>query len=156
MNSYFEAKQKHAYMCYKAHKPRLKVYAVVDCGDGKYAVLKKMKGKCKYALSGGTIEENETIKEAIYREILEELNMESEFVRIIGKIYDKSTWRYKGKEFEVDDDMTIVEVKCIKVLDNIQHGIDGEFATQDIVAYVSKEEMLLNVDEFTTYGLKFE
>ena len=142
-------------MCYKAGKPRYKVYAVVECGVDKYAVLNMTRGKYKYALAGGTIEDGESVIDAIQREVLEEMNMETEYVRTIGHIVDTSDWTYKGKSFTVDDDMTIVLVKCICVVEGKMHGIDGEFDTQDIVSYVTKDEMLSNVAEFVKYGVKF-
>ena len=143
-------------MCYKAKKPRCKVYAVVECGVDKYAVLNMTRGEYKYALAGGTIEDGESVIDAIQREVLEELHMECEYVGTIGHIVDTSKWTYKGKSFTVDDDMTIVVVKSIRVVDRELYGIKGEFDTQDIVSYVTKADMLANVAEFVKYGVKFE
>ena len=154
--SYVLDKQKHAYMCYKAGKPRYKVYAVVECGIDKYAVLNMTRGEYKFALAGGTIEDGETIAEAIQREVLEELNIECEYVKTIGHIVDTSDWTYKDESFTVDDDMTIVLVKSIRVVDREMYGIEGEFDTQDVVSYVTKLDMLANVAEFVKYGVKFD
>lgn len=154
MSSYFEQKSKHAYTCYKKGIPRKKVYAVVEKGD-KFVVLKSRAGDIyKFSLSGGGIEKGEDSITAIKREILEELNIEAEFVRRLGKIAEKSKWNYKGKEFWVDDDIEIVYTKFIKFGNNNQFGIDGEFATQDVVVEVTKEEMFANVYEFVKAGIK--
>lgn len=150
---YFKEKEKHAYECYKAGVARKKVYAVVEKGD-KFVVLRKKRSKYKYSLAGGGIEDGEDIITAVKREILEELNIEAEFVRTIGIIHDKSQWNYEGFDFWVDDDMTIVYTKFVKYGDYDKFGVDGEFNTQDGVEEITKEEMLNTVAQFTKYGLK--
>ena len=156
MSKYFEKKARHAYTCYKENKPRQKVYAVVEKED-KFVVLKGREGaKYKYNLSGGGVEKGEDIITAIKREVLEELNIECEFVKTLGVICDKSKWEYKGKSFWVDDRMEIVYVKFLKYAKNSSYGIKGEFESQDIIAEVTKQEMLDNVAEFAKYGVKLD
>ncbi len=54
--------------CKKKGKNRKKVYAAVE-KDGLFAVIKTVGYKYKYMLSGGSVEEGETNREAIIREI---------------------------------------------------------------------------------------
>lgn len=154
--SYYSEKCKHAYNCYKEGLPRKKVYAVVEKYD-KFVVLKNdVRSNYKYSIPGGGIEKNEDFQTAIKRECLEELNMNVEFIKTLGVIYDKSKWEYKGKDFLVDDEMTIVYVKFDSYGNNNSLGIDGEFNSQDIVREISKEEMIKNVAEFVKYGIKLD
>ncbi len=151
---YFSQKTKHAFDCYSAGVPRKKVYAVVEKGDS-FVVLKTRKGdKYKYALAGGTIEIGEDVQTAAKREILEELNIEAEFVKTLAVIRDKSQWTHEGFTFWVEDEMEIVYTKYVKDGSNTSYGIEGEFETQDIVCIVSKEDMLNGVAEFVHYGVK--
>ena len=154
MASYFSKKVKHAYKCFKKGKPRKKVYAAVEKGD-KFVVLKGREGASyKYNLAGGTIEKRESVEKAIKREILEELNIKSEFVKSLGVIKDKSKWNYKGEEFWVTDEMEIVLVKFVSYGKNKSFGISGEFTEEDKPVEITKEEMLNDVYEFTKGGLK--
>ena len=153
--SYFKEKCKHAYKCYKRGLPRRKVYAAVEKED-KFLVLKgRRDSRFKYCLPGGGIEKKEDVVTAIKRECLEELNAKVEFEKTLGKIHDKSKWEYKGKEFYVDDEMEIVHVKFVEYGDNFRFGIAGEFDSQDVIAEISKEEMIESVAEFVKYGIKF-
>ena len=151
--SYFSQKVLHAYNCYINGKPRQKVYGVIEKGN-KFVVLRG-KSENKYMLSGGGIEEGEDLKTAIEREALEELNMVVEFIKELGSFTCKSKWKYNGQEFWVDDHIQVVYTKFIKYGSNNFLGIEGEFESQDIVAEISKEEMLNNVYEFVEGGIKF-
>lgn len=51
-----------------------------------------------YAIPGGGIEEDETLKEAIYREIKEELGISKEFLDLIGLCKDSVKFLFKTKK----------------------------------------------------------
>lgn len=150
---YLEKKAKHAYKCYKKNVPRRKVYSVVE-KDGRYLVLwNKPESRFKYSLAGGSIEKRETLEVAIIRELQEEMNINVEFVKKLGSIMTKSKWNYKGKEFEVNDDISVVLTRFVSYSDRSQLGLEGEFEIQDIVVEISREEMIDNVYEFVEGGI---
>ena len=150
---FFQAKQKHAYMCYKKGVPREKVYAVVEKGD-KYLVIQTSRGDYKYMLAGGGVEKGEDMVTAIKRECLEELNVVVEYVRTLGTILDTSEWEYKGKKFTVQDKMDIVYTRYVSHVDGMSMGIEGEFDKEDSIVEIDRDEMLSHVAEFTKYGIK--
>lgn len=153
---YFSAKAKHAYECFKSGKSRKKVYCVVEHGDKFFVLKTNPDARYKYMLAGGSIEDGEDVVNAGLREVLEEMNLVVEFVKSLGHIATQSTWTYGDETFKVNDDMEILYTRFVEFGDNKQLGLDGEFDSQDIVAKVSKEDMLNNVAQFAKYGLKLK
>ena len=151
---YFTKKAKHAYQCFKKGVARQKVYAVVEKGD-KFVVLNvKRKENEEYCLAGGGIEKREDIVKAIKREVAEELNIKVEFVRHLGSFATQSKWKYKDKEFFVDDNINVVYTRFVKYTNDNKFGVKGEFSQEDSIAEIDKETMLNTVVEFTKYGIK--
>ena len=153
--SYYQQKAKYAYDLFLQGKPFKKVYAVVQKGD-KYVVLHN-KTKNSYQLSGGGVDKGEDNIKAIKREIVEELNMQINIIKSLGTIKYFKTWRYEGKEFDVDYEAEIFYTSFVSYENNTKFGIEGEFDDKKIdIVEISKETMLQKVAEFTKFGLKFE
>ena len=150
---YYNKKAKYAYELYLAGKPFKKVYAAVKKGD-KYVVLKNKTGKYEYAISGGGVDPGEDNITAIKREILEELNMNVEVARSLGVRHYQRTWRYEGREFDVDYEAEIFLTRFISYSNNSSFGLEGEFDKNVSIAEISKEEMLDTVYEFKVDGMK--
>ena len=154
--TYYEQKAKLAYELYQKGLPFQKVYAAVQKGD-KFFVLKIQDKKFKYSLSGGGIDEGEDVETAIKRELMEEMNAHVEFVKELDVIHYVHTWRYEGKEFDVDYDAHIVLVKFLSFAKKRKLGLDGEFDNKNVeIVEISKEEMLKNVAEFVDFGVKLD
>ncbi|MDE6583204.1 MAG: NUDIX domain-containing protein [Clostridia bacterium] len=154
--NYYEQKAKIAYELYLKGLPFKKVYATVQKGD-KFVVLKHEEGKYKYSLSGGGVDPGEDNVTAIKREILEELNINIKVVKSLGIAKYVRTWHYNGKHFDVDYEAEIFHTKFASYGENKNFGLEGEFTTKKIsIDEISKEEMLANVAEFVTFGIKFE
>lgn len=148
--NYYEKKAKKAYELYLSGKPFEKVYAVVE-KDERFLVLKNGD---KYSLAGGGIEEGEDVDCALKREILEEMNVNIEVIRSLGKINYNSKWNYEGKEFLVKYEAEIVYCKFISYGLNEKLGLEGEFEKDTEVEEISKELMLDKVAEFCKFGIK--
>lgn len=156
MVDYYQQKAKYAYELFLKGKPFKKVYAVVRKGD-KFVVLEHQKGKYKYSLSGGGVDKGEDNVTAIKREILEELNINIKIVKSLGTINYVATWKYEGKEFDVDYEAEIFLTEFVSYGVNKNFGIEGEFDTKEInISEISRNEMINNVAEFVAYGIKLD
>ena len=154
--TYYEQKAKLAYELYQKGLPFQKVYAAVQKGD-KFLVLKIPDKKFKYSLSGGGIDAGEDVETAIKRELMEEMNANVKFEKELGVIHYVHTWRYQGKEFDVNYDAHIVLVKFLSFAEKRKMGLDGEFDDKQVeIVEVSKDEMLKNVAEFASFGVKLD
>ena len=153
--SYYTNKAKLAYELHSKGLPFRKTYAVVE-KDGKFLVLTATKGKHKYMLAGGTIDNGEDVNTAVIREVMEELNVNVEVVKHLGTIKYQSNWNYEGNSFVMENVAEIMYTKFVGFSNNDKLGLDGEFDSDTQVALVSKEEMLNNVAEFVTFGVKLD
>ena len=153
---YYEQKAKIAYEKFQRGEPFKKVYAVVQKGD-KFVVLKHNKGRYEFSLSGGGVEDGESNVDAVKREVLEELNIKVEVKESLGFCRYVRTWRYQGKEFDVDHVAEIFLTEFVSFGENKKFGIEGEFDGKEMsIAEISREEMLEKVFEFKNGGIKFE
>lgn len=153
---YYTQKAKHMYELYLKGESCRKVYAAV-CKDNKYVVIKNAEcKKFKYQLAGGGVECGETNRDAIKREIVEELNINSKIVKSLGVISYISNWKYEDKEFTINNEVEVFLLEFVSYANNNQFGLDGEF-TENVkgVTLISEEEMCNNVYEFTSGGIKF-
>lgn len=153
---YNKQKAKLAYELYLKGLPFKKVYAVVQKGD-KFVVLKHETGKYKYSLSGGGVDAGEDNITAIKREIIEELNINIKIVKSLGIAKYVRTWHYNGQDFDVDYEAEIFHTEFVSYGKNKDFGLEGEFDAKKIsIDEISKDEMLANVAEFVSLGIKFE
>lgn len=156
---YYTQKAKRMYELYLKGEPCRKVYAAVRIGE-RYVVLKNAEGrKWKYQLAGGGVEDDETNEEAIVREIIQELNINSKIVKSLGVITYQSNWKYEDKEFSINNEAEVFLLEFVSYSNNNQFGLDGEFteiANVKGLAFISEEEMCANVYEFTSGGIKFK
>ena len=76
MGDYFYEKSKMYYEKYKANKLTKKVGSIVKDGDKYLTILRAGK---RPMFAGGSVDEGETTREAIVREVLEETNATNTF-----------------------------------------------------------------------------
>lgn len=157
-SEYVNKKAKRMYELYLNNLPCKKVYAAVLKGD-KFVVLKNEKSKnYKYEIAGGGVEDGETGEQAIKREILEELNMNVNVVKLLGTDSYKATWHYEDKQFDVNYKVEIYLTEFVSYANNNKFGLEGEFDGDNGITgimEVTKQEMLENVYEFKSGGIKF-
>ena len=152
--NYYDSKAKIAYEKFQKGLPFEKVYAAVQKGD-KFIVLKNNKGKYKYSLSGGGVDDGETAEQAIKRELMEELNIKVNINKNLGVCKYIRTWRYLDKEFDIDYVSHIFLTEFVSYGDYNKFGLDGEFDGKDMsIVEISKEEMIENVFEFKDGGIE--
>ncbi len=153
---YKEQKAKFAYELHLKGLPFKKVYGAVKKGD-KFVVLKRENGKYKYEIAGGSVELNEANETAIKREILEELNFNVKIVRSLGVIKYLRTWKFQDHEFDIEHQAEIFLTEFVSYGKEKGFGLDGEFNEKEFsIAEISKEEMLANVAEFVSFGIKLD
>lgn len=151
-NEYYLKKAKYAYELYCLKKPFRKVYAVIK-KDDRFVVLQNIKGRYKFSLAGGGIDEGEDEVTAIKRELIEELNMHVNIIKSLGKTTYFKTWNYNGKDFDVEYQAEIFLTEFIKYDDNKNFGLEGEFDDNFTISEISKQKMLSSVFEFVKGGI---
>lgn len=96
MGSYFYEKSKFYYEKYKAGKLTRKVGAIIKDGN-KYLTLIK-DGK-KAMFMGGSVDDGETTRQAVKREVKEECGAIVTNVKYLGKEYYSVDWEFEGITF---------------------------------------------------------
>ena len=97
---YFEEKSKLYYESYINNKSTRHVRGIIINDEGQVLLLyfKKRNG---YSIPGGTVEENESIKDTVLREVLEETGADIIPIKIVGKYYHTSkNFNYEGITFD--------------------------------------------------------
>ena len=111
MDSYYKQKALRAKELYDKGLPFVKVYAPVRDGD-KFIVLEKTtENGVEYQISGGGVDDGETLEDAIKRELMEELNVEVDVVKELG-VYDKlyKTWHLEDESFDIRYEIHVFEM----------------------------------------------
>ncbi len=152
---YYRQKAMHVKELLEKGLPFVKVYAPVRVGD-KFMVLQKATDKgIRYSLSGGGVDDGETLEEAIYRELLEELNVEVEVIKELG-VYDKlyKTWELDGEKFDIQYEIHVFDTKLKRKLEG-KFGLEGEFSDKNMkIVEIDKKTMVENVAEFKDFKIK--
>lgn len=139
---YFEDKSKMYYEDYLNHRCTQKVRGIIVNDMGQILLLfsKKHNG---FSIPGGTIEQNETIKDAVIREVFEETGAEILPVKPVGKYYHTARgFMYKGIKFDSArvEYFYFCKFKGFKA-DNL--GLNGEFDYGDVkIMFLDYEQVM--------------
>ncbi len=145
---------------YNKGLPFVKVYAPVRDGN-KFIVLEKHRnGKTTYDISGGGVEEGETLEEAIKRELMEELNIEVDVIKELG-VYDKfyHPWELDGEIYNIQYEIHVFDTKIKNEQNTDMHvvGLQGEFDNDTVkIARIDKKTLLSEVTEFKDFGINID
>ena len=124
MSDYFYQKSKYYYEMYKQNKLVRKVCAVVMNCNKILTLIKKDKAY----LIGGSVEKNETTKNAVVREVLEETGINVKIIKYLTKTYYSVKWQFEDKNF---DNKRVEFYYLCEPLDKAKatnvKGIAGEF-----------------------------
>ena len=123
---YFEEKSKLYYESYINNKSTRHVRGIIINDEGQVLLLyfKKRNG---YSIPGGTVEENESIKDTVIREVFEETGAEIIPIKIVGKYYHTSkNFNYEGVTFDSNRVEYFYFCK-FKGFKNNNLGLKGEF-----------------------------
>ena len=96
MSDYFYEKSKMYYEKYKAGKLTKKVGSIIKNGD-KYLIILRAGKRPMFA--GGSVDEGETTRQAIVREILEETGAKVTKLKYIAREYYSVDWEFEGITF---------------------------------------------------------
>ena len=139
---YFEEKSKMYYDSYLNNKSTRHVRGIIINDEGQVLLLyfNKRNG---YSIPGGTDEENESIKDTVLREVLEETGADIIPIKIVGKYYHTSkNFNYEGITF---DSNRVEYFYFCKFKGFKEHnlGIKGEFDAGDVqVKFLDYEEVM--------------
>ena len=148
MSDYFYEKSKFYYEKYKAGKLTKKVGAIIKDGD-KYLTLIK-DGK-KAMFSGGSVDDGETTRQAVIREVLEECGAKVTKLKYLHRDYYSVDWEFEGVTFPNKRVSYIylceVEKEDLKAL-----GLDGEFDNNMTLKWCTLKEL----EELNLYKVDLE
>ena len=129
---YFEDKSRLYYENYVNHRATKKVRGIILNEMGQILLLHSNKHN-GYSIPGGTIENEESIRDAVIREVFEETGAEIVPIKIVGKYYHTSkNFNYDGVTFDSDRVEYFYFCK-FKGFKNHNLGLKGEFDAGDIL-----------------------
>jgi len=143
---YFEDKSRLYYENYLNPKCTKKVRGIILNEMGQILLLHSNKHH-GFSIPGGTVEENESIKDTVIREVFEETGAEIIPIKIVGKYYHTSkNFNFEGHIF--DSERVEYFYFCrFKGFKQENHGLNGEFDAGDV------EIMFLDYEEAMTARL---
>ncbi len=128
---YFEDKSKLYYENYLNHKCTKKVRGIIINEDGQILLLHSNKHN-GYSIPGGTVEEEETIRDTAIREVFEETGADVIPIKIVGKYYHTTkNFNYDGNIFDSERVEYFYFCK-FKGFKQNNLGLSGEFDEDDI------------------------
>lgn len=137
MGSYFYEKSKMYYENYKAGKLTKKVGSVVKYGN-KYLTILRVGKKPMFA--GGSVDEGETTRDAIVREVLEETGEKVTKLKYLTKKYYSIDWEFEGITFP-NKRVEYTYLCEIEKVDCNAQGLKGEFDKDTTVKWCTAQEL---------------
>ena len=137
MSDYFYEKSKMYYEKYKAGKLTKKVGSIIKDGD-KYLTIVREGKRAMFA--GGSVDEGETTRRAVVREVLEETGAKVTKLKYIAKDYYSVDWEFEGIKFPNKrvsyTYLCEIEKGSLKV-----QGLEGEFDKNTSLRWCTIEEL---------------
>lgn len=137
MSDYFYEKSKMYYEKYKAKKLTKKVGSIVKDGNKYLTILRNGKKPC---FAGGSVDEGETTRQAIVREVLEETGAKVTKLKYLKKDYYSVDWEFEGVKFPNKRVEYTYLCEIEKDDFNIK-GLDGEFEKGTTLKWCTAEEL---------------
>ena len=137
MGDYFNDKAKMYYEKYKAGKLTKKVGSIIKRGNKYLTILREGK---RAMFAGGSVDEGETTRQAIIREVYEECGAKVTKLKYIKRDYYSVEWEFEGVKFpnkrvsytylcEIEDGNLSVQ------------GLEGEFDKNTALKWCTVEEL---------------
>lgn len=137
MGNYFYEKSKMYYEKFKARKLTKKVGSIIKSGDKYLAIIREGKKPC---FAGGSVDENETTRQAIVREILEETGAKVTKLKYLAREYYSVDWEFEGVKFP--NKRVEYTYLCEVEEDNLNiKGLDGEFKKDTTLKWCTSKEL---------------
>lgn len=137
MSNYFYEKSKMYYEKYKAGKLVKKVGSIIKDGNKYLAILRDGK---RPMFAGGSVDEGETTKQAIVREVLEETGAKVTKLKYIKRDYYTVEWEFEGIKFP-NKRVEYTYLCEVEKGDYNALGLDGEFDKNTTVKWCTVEEL---------------
>ena len=137
MGSYFYEKSKMYYENFKAGKLTKKVSAIIKDGN-KYLTLVREGKRAMFA--GGSVDEGETTRGAVVREVLEECGAKVTKLKYLKKDYYSVDWEFEGIKFP--NKRVSYTYLCEVEKDNLKaQGLAGEFDKNTSLEWCTAKEL---------------
>lgn len=137
MGSYFYEKSKMYYEKYKAKKLTKKVGSIVKDGNKYLTIL--IAGK-RPMFAGGSVDEGETTREAIVREVLEETGAKVTKLKYLAREYYSVDWEFEGITFP-NKRVEYTYLCEVEKGDYNAQGLEGEFDKDTTVKWCTSQEL---------------
>ena len=137
MGDYFYEKSKMYYENYKAKKLTKKVGSVIKDGDKYLAIIREGK---RPMFAGGSVDEGETTRQAIAREVFEETGAKVTKLKYIAREYYSVDWEFEGIKFPNKR----VEYTYLCEVENgnlCAKGLEGEFDEKTSLKWCTAKEL---------------
>ena len=138
MSNYFLEKSRFYYDNYIKGKLTQKVSAIIRNGD-KFLALINQNGR-PYSV-GGSVEPGEKAKNAIIREIKEEICAEVSKIKYLTKIYYQVEWEYNGIKFP-NKRVEYIYVAELKDNNVYLKGLKDEFSINEKAGWFTLQELV--------------
>lgn len=148
MSSYFYEKSKMYYEKYKAGKLTKKVGSVVKKGDKYLTILRADK---RPTFAGGSVDEGETTRQAIVREVLEETGAKVTKLKYIAREYYTVDWEFEGVTFP-NKRVEYTYLCEVEDGDFKAQGLEGEFDEGTTIKWCTSKEL----EELGMWGATLE
>lgn len=137
MGDYFYEKSKMYYEKYKARKLVKKVGSIIKNGDKYLTIIREGK---RPMFAGGSVDEGETTRQAIVREVFEETGAKVSKLKYLKKDYYSVEWEFEGIKFP---NKRVSYTYLCKIEDSnlSAKGLDGEFAKGTSLKWCTIKEL---------------
>ena len=137
MSDYFYQKSKMYYDKYKAGKLTKKVGSIVKKGDKYLTILRTGK---RPMFAGGSVDEGETTRQAVVREILEETGAKVTKLKYLTRDYYSVDWEFEGITFP-NKRVEYTYLCEIEDGDYNAVGLEGEFDKDTTIKWCTSKEL---------------
>lgn len=137
MSDYFYEKSKMYYEKYLAKKLTKKVGSIIKSGNKYLVIIREGKRPC---FPGGSVDENETTRQAIIREVLEETGAKVTNLKYLKKDYYSVDWEFEGIKFP-NRRVEYTYLCEIEDGDYSTKGLDGEFDKNTSLKWFTSKEL---------------
>lgn len=137
MGDYFYQKSKMYYEKYKAGKLTKKVGSIVKKGN-KYLTILRVGKRPMFA--GGSVDEGETTRQAIVREILEETGARVTKLKYLKRDYYSVDWEFEGITFP-NKRVEYTYLCEVEDGDYSAVGLEGEFDKDTKIKWCTSKEL---------------
>ena len=137
MGDYFYEKSKMYYENYKAGKLTKKVGSIIKDGNKYLTIIREGK---KPTFAGGSVDEGETTRQAVVREVLEETSAKVIKLKYIAKSYYSVDWEFEGIIFP-NKRVSYTYLCKIEPGDLTALGLEGEFDKSATLKWCTVEEL---------------